>query len=183
MPEGVARQRWRWERKASVLAGRERRAAFRAGARLELLVFFLLLPAAALVSIEASGAEGIGSPVGRSIGFSAVEVGSAMLEEVEGSVVLLILERHAILNRVDAKRLVVDGVAKNVHRGGWGVVKRDVERDDGRCAEVKVKCRLMKDNMHANAKEIPRKMISPVSSFNVMRRRRNMYTRGKKVLI
>lgn len=82
MPEGVARQRWRCERKASVLAGRERRAAFKAGARLALLVFLLLEAAgfaAALLSVEASGAEGIGSPVGRSIGFSAVEVDSVIL--------------------------------------------------------------------------------------------------------
>lgn len=79
MPDGVARQRWRCERKASVLAGRERRAALRCVAAARRLG---LAPAGFFLSVgedEASGPEGIGSPVGKSMGFSAAEgVGSDM---------------------------------------------------------------------------------------------------------
>lgn len=60
MPEGVARQRCRWARKASALEGRVLRSAAR-----------LLLGAAAVCAgldvLESAGVEeGIGSPVGRS---------------------------------------------------------------------------------------------------------------------
>lgn len=78
IPEGVARQRWRWRRKASVLVGRARRAAFRAGARLLFAFLLFVVEDGFFSDEEASGAEGIGSPVGRSMGFSAVEVGSAI---------------------------------------------------------------------------------------------------------
>lgn len=59
MPEGVARQRCRWARKASVLEGRVLRSAAR-----------LLLGAAVCAGLgvfESAGVEfGMGSPVGRS---------------------------------------------------------------------------------------------------------------------
>lgn len=81
-PEGVARHRWRCARKASVRAGREARAAFRAGTKVLFLLLLLVAAAAAAAGmsvVDASGPEGIGSPVGRSMGFSAVELGSAII--------------------------------------------------------------------------------------------------------
>lgn len=70
MPEGVARQRCRWARKASVLEGRVLRSAAR-----------LLLGAAVCAGLdvlESAGVEeGIGSPVGRSAMVVAAPVSGA----------------------------------------------------------------------------------------------------------
>lgn len=77
MPEGVARQRWRWAIAASDLVGRARRRVLRLA---EEMVGFLGAEEEEEVELVVDGAAGMGSPVGRSIGFvSAVDVGSDIL--------------------------------------------------------------------------------------------------------
>lgn len=75
MPEGVARQRWRWERKASVLVAKVavvmeegRRAALDGGVDWE-----------DGACVGAGTGTGTGSPVGRSMGLSSWGVDSVML--------------------------------------------------------------------------------------------------------